>query len=348
MSRNLRLVEHKFARLDNWERDLEKRYQRPMGRFPRQNADPTLEKYGNQLELLEDLMLPTKSQRAVESVSAAESSVKHDLTQGFVSQAARLKNQVAQFLTQQNAFAQVPQSQHRSDDTQFEEQHQEENISKLVSSRSVAAPSGHESVARPLSTNGVRKLSLFRGSPQQVSPFANQKPLKLRPGTAEKSPLKSNAPLNARYAFSASGAHQRVPRDPPKIAQNENLASSAAHQLELSRIPRVAQSKEFYFLVVRILHETSSLKNWEFLLRVCDITDADHLRFHTFNNLRVNDHKALIIHPPSNIILSPLDDIPWVAGPDSLYSHTLRLEVFAVYPVKTKVVDNIVFFGIKE
>ena len=106
-----------------------------------------------------------------------------------------------------------------------------------------------------------------------------------------------------------------------------------------------ARTREFYFLHVRIVHTFAKLTDWEFCVVVTDVTNPDRLLRHTFKHLRVNPQMYLLFHPPSNVILSPVDDIPWVAAPESLFMHTLRLEVFATHPSHTKVVDTMVFFG---
>eukprot|EP00755_Sulcionema_specki_P037332 Sspe_Gene.108743::Locus_87860_Transcript_1_1_Confidence_1.000_Length_388::g.108743::m.108743 len=53
----------------------------------------------------------------------------------------------------------------------------------------------------------------------------------------------------------------------------------------------------------------------------------------------------IVFHEPNNCVFSPVDDLNWVSRPIDLYRHTLRIEVVGVHPVRTKVIDTLVFYG---
>jgi hypothetical protein len=104
-------------------------------------------------------------------------------------------------------------------------------------------------------------------------------------------------------------------------------------------------TKEFYYLHVKIVHTQAKLHGWEFCVTITDVTDPQRLLRHTFKNLRVNENMHIVFKPPGQVFLSPVDDIPWVAAPEALFLHTLRIEVYSTHPTKSKVVDSMVFFG---
>lgn len=104
-------------------------------------------------------------------------------------------------------------------------------------------------------------------------------------------------------------------------------------------------TKEFYFLHVKLVETQARLLGWEFSVTITDVTDPNRLLRHTFKNLRVNEHMHIVFKPPHQVHLSPADDIPWVSAPESLFMHTLRIEVYATHPARSKVVDSMVFFG---
>ena len=66
---------------------------------------------------------------------------------------------------------------------------------------------------------------------------------------------------------------------------------------------------------------------------------------HTISGVRADANRYLVFHPPYGSTLSPCGDIPWVPCPSYLYGRSLRIEVFATRPTRTKVVDTTVSYG---
>lgn len=158
-------------------------------------------------------------------------------------------------------------------------------------------------------------------------------------------------PVIPPHAVPLMAKEVRRPETAPTQRQNENAQSSEAQRIE--RLLRLSQrmadnaiySKEFYFLNVRIVNTPARLTEWQFSVVVTDVTNPARLLRHSFKNLNVNANMCIVFHPPSNVILSPADDIPWVGAPQSLFMHTLRIEVFSTFPFHSKIVDSMVFFG---
>jgi hypothetical protein len=186
------------------------------------------------------------------------------------------------------------------------------------------------------------------------SSYANANPVQLkvteRPSTAQSHGASSNVSKMVA-AFFRSMPPLVPPRPasslPKRVFPAANLpALDDVHPSPSEAIAAAARTKEFYNLQIRIVHADPDLRKWEFTVVISDVTNISVATpQHRFHRLRVTAHNYLIFHPPANIVLSPCDDIPWVAGAGALYNHTLRLEVFATLPQHTKVVDTLVFYG---
>lgn len=194
------------------------------------------------------------------------------------------------------------------------------------------------------------------------SSYANANPVKLRGAPERPSTAQSHGASSAVSKMVAAFFRSMPPVVPPRPAASlpkrvfppHNIAGGAAASAALDdvkpspsqAIAAAARTKEFYNLQIRIVHADPDLSKWEFTVVITDVTSiAVSTPQHRFHRLRVTKHNYLIFHAPGNIVLSPCDDIPWVAGPGALYNHTLRLEVFATVPQHTKVVDTLVFYG---
>lgn len=212
-----------------------------------------------------------------------------------------------------------------------------------------------------------------RSPTRHVSPYANPQPPqmrqlydRMRPATADAggSASSSSKGGGGRHVFKQLPAvlPQKAGFKPLARRHNRPMSSSPG----ASHLPRGSASvtptnhehgglslgaddaiftKEFYYLHVRLVETQARLTNWEFSVTITDVTDPQRLLRHTFRHLRVNPRLFLVFHPPHGVILSPVDDIPWVPSPESLFMHTLRIEVNATHPTHTKVVDTMVFFG---
>ena len=202
-----------------------------------------------------------------------------------------------------------------------------------------------------------------------LSPYVNPRPIQVKRAVeAMRAKLRSadgSRPVTASY-----NTKERIARDffrqlPPVVARRPTTAlqlkhgpkwvSSRVSSADLNHAPSKEQqravapdvitSPSFYFLHVKVEHSVATLGDWEFSVSVSDVTFPERILRHTFRNLHVNSSNYIVFHPPSNIVLSPAEDIPWVASPESLYEHSLRIEVLATYPSQTKVVDTFVYFG---
>ena len=104
--------------------------------------------------------------------------------------------------------------------------------------------------------------------------------------------------------------------------------------------------KEYYYIHVRILHDDeSSLNGWRYDVTITDITFPECPIKSVFKKLRANSSMNIVFKEPNNCIFSPAEALDWVRNPIDLYLHTLHVEVHAVIPAKTKIVDTLVFFG---
>eukprot|EP01012_Entosiphon_sulcatum_P033202 TRINITY_DN42068_c0_g1_i1.p1 TRINITY_DN42068_c0_g1~~TRINITY_DN42068_c0_g1_i1.p1 ORF type:complete len:511 (+),score=52.39 TRINITY_DN42068_c0_g1_i1:40-1572(+) len=129
----------------------------------------------------------------------------------------------------------------------------------------------------------------------------------------------------------------------PALPQSTSSLSNAKTDGDQMR-----HAKHFYFLHVRIQSASAqALAAWRFDVTVTDLSDPAKPS-HTFPERRVNDTLHIVFHEPNTCVLSPVDDLPWVREVDQLYGHTVRLEVVAVYPNRTKVVDTTVHYGPAE
>ena len=216
----------------------------------------------------------------------------------------------------------------------------------------------------------------LRPSSALVSPFSNPQPAGLRqayfaslsrPGSAAAGGAahhllaRSHTDSLARHFFDQLPPVIPVPRDRPstkarrmeKVSLGQaspqagapSVAAALAAAPSVPPISRAFFDASFYHLNVRLDHPTARLTDWVFSVVVTDVTNAHRLLRHTFKNVQVNQDLSLIFHPPGNCTLSPVHDLPWVAAPEALYGHTLRLEVFATHPCQLRIMDTMVFFG---
>ncbi|KAJ9459122.1 hypothetical protein DIPPA_07976 [Diplonema papillatum] len=102
------------------------------------------------------------------------------------------------------------------------------------------------------------------------------------------------------------------------------------------------KTKAYYYLHVRVLHADFDPQKWRFNVRFVDV-DAE--RELSLENLRASQTMYLVFSEPDNHLFSPVDSFPWVSDPEQLHQHTVRIEVFAVMPARTKVVDSYVYFA---
>eukprot|EP00762_Andalucia_godoyi_P005371 ANDGO_06722.mRNA.1 hypothetical protein H310_11175 len=101
--------------------------------------------------------------------------------------------------------------------------------------------------------------------------------------------------------------------------------------------------REFYFLYVKIRHSTS-VEDWKFDVHVTDVTDSRHATY-VYRNVRVNARSEIIFSEPDRSIMDCVNDFGWVDSPEDLYGHTVRIQVFSVFPRHLRVVDTTVTFG---
>ena len=249
-------------------------------------------------------------------------------------------------------------------DTAMETEQEEQVISRVIDSDHFLMSGGHESassyqpqVNRPVTApKRVTTASTVNRTTFSGSSYANANPVKLRvgerPSTAQGVSSKPNSVSKMVAAFFRS-LPPVVPPRPASSLPKRVFPSPHPARDELqpppsatATIAAAAMTKEFYNLQIRIVHSDPNLSKWEFTVVVSDVTSVSTATpQQKFHRLRVTSNNYIIFHPPANVILSPCDDIPWVAGPGALYNHTLRLEVFATLPQHTKVVDTLVFYG---
>lgn len=187
--------------------------------------------------------------------------------------------------------------------------------------------------------------------PKKPSKFAPKRVLERRPSTAG-----ADRTLAAGTAGPVTAVHDLV------------------HDLHIAypHVPIEALHKDYYYLHIRVVHQ-SNLRGWVFSVVLTDVTNSqrevdddatappkvgspplpqvhskEHTLRHVIHGIRCNDHKYLVFHPPSGVVLSPVDDIPWVPSAPFLYQRVLRVEVHATQPTKAKVVDMLVRFGSGE
>lgn len=236
--------------------------------------------------------------------------------------------------------------------------------------RHAAEAAGHPAHSSPRRAMGLRPQTA------QLSSFANVRPLHVRrTGSASRSRHVGGASMDQTKGMNGQRlARQFFERLPPAIpptgvasstkryASREGAVEGAASGASPNRAntnlaapssastlappPPFAQSPDYYFLQVKIVHAAASLAHWEFTVVLTDVTNPRNaLPRHQFRGLHVNQQRHLIFQPPDGVTLDPLRQIPWAVTPASLYGHTLRLEVFSTYPLEAKVIDTMVNYG---
>eukprot|EP00759_Apiculatamorpha_spiralis_P024952 PhF_6_TR28102/c0_g1_i1/m.41546 len=239
---------------------------------------------------------------------------------------------------------------------------------------SMAFMSATHSLDRRRGSKGVKET--VGTSEHEFSPFVNPAPISRRIGgtssggptrpTSAMPPMKgsntgqqTNANKPPARPGSAGLWSSAAAKDRPATAPNSRLARplsgssvdrAGRTKVPLPSVPRrmeqpAIHEKQYYFLHIQVHHGKSYLKDWLFDVLVTDVTDKSNLLQHKFTNLRLNEKMSVVFHPPGNVIMSPVDDIPWVRCPQNLFGHTLHVQVMATYPKRTAVVETFVKYG---
>lgn len=204
-------------------------------------------------------------------------------------------------------------------------------ISRLVGSnepRSETDTLETKPVMKGPAADRVKAEEPVRSSTTGVNPFRNPKPLRLRLPLGS---TKKDTKLKPVDSVPVQRSPSPKRGSPSKPANGSPIADF--------------MTKEFYDLHIRLQHSTGRLTDWEFEVVVTDVTYAERRLRHTFRNVRVNKNMYIVFHPPDGIVLSMLQDIPWVSGFEQVFHHKFRIEVFATFPNRSQVIDSLVYFG---